>query len=100
MRKVEPEFEAMLNGVELENGAPIAVSEYGWKVIEINGKKYLSPATKEERDKSLADLGLSVALRSPNCVSDNYGACLPVDGCTTGCRKVQKDPFIYHCYCA
>ena len=68
--------------VEKEDGRPVIVSQYGFRVREIEGKKYLTAMTKEEYD-SLVEKKTGVrptsycAVAWPNCLktdcpSPNY----------------------------
>jgi hypothetical protein len=60
-------------------GSPVILSRYGFKKIQLNGKYYLEPATKEEAEADLERLkekGLvSSSARYGGCGYDGYAAC-------------------------
>jgi hypothetical protein len=99
MRAMDADFERMLVGVERADGAPVAVSEHGWKVVEIGGKKYLSAMSREEKEAILLESGIIPERGGPDCSIDSFSNCYPINGCNAGCRKIQKDFNFYLFYC-
>jgi hypothetical protein len=46
-----PTFEEIFRDVVRENGQPVVLSPYGFKIMEVDGKKFMCCMTKEEWEK-------------------------------------------------
>ena len=68
----------LLSDVEIRNGAPIALSRFGWKKIHIDGKTYLLAATREELVEAAKRSGYDGDLDAlgEGCPTDNFKNCV------------------------
>jgi hypothetical protein len=74
--------------VEKAANAPIVLSRFGFKKIEIGGKKYLTPMTKEEAEQfvsSTRDPAKGQYTIDGGCLIDNGGGCHS-QGCRGNCN--------------
>jgi hypothetical protein len=88
------DYDAFLNGVEMHNGVPIILSRYGYKKIEMEGKKYLLAMSETELAQEIAlaksislDSALEHVRKEPYCYSNGmWGSC----NTAYGCKKCHK----------
>lgn len=86
--EVEINIDNFLDGVETAANAPIALSRWGFKRIELNGKIYLLARTEEElltdvaasENKDIETVKSEFSLR-PWCYMDMAGICYKRDAC-------------------
>lgn len=79
---LDPGFEPFVDEVEKVNGLPIVLSRYGFKTEELNGKKYLVAASKDELEAEMPS-GSELAI---GCFSRSDGKCDP-----SGCMKCKGE---------
>jgi hypothetical protein len=72
------DIDALIADVVRENGRPVVISPYGFKVGEIDGKKYMIAMTKEEYDAFLQESGQSKKVLG-TCYIDDYARCYKTD---------------------
>ena len=78
-------IESALKDVVTENGRPVFLSRYGWKVEELDGKKYVMAMSKEESESF--DLKIEEGRGRPlsgECVIDDFNRCYQ-SSCTGRC---------------
>jgi hypothetical protein len=93
-----PQLDDLLKDVEKDNnGRPIAVSRYGWKKQEINGKKYMMAMTKEEADNFVARVLTKEQLEAMDGYCVNCTANCLQGSCTGICRGVIDDGYVCTC---
>jgi hypothetical protein len=78
------EFQDAVKDLVSENGRPIVLSRYGWKIEEIDGKKYLMAMNEAENQSMAKDLGMDAKRLSGSCVIDDYARCFK-SSCTGSC---------------
>jgi hypothetical protein len=79
----------------------LVVSRYGWKVLEIEGKKYLTAMTKKEYDKVIynAEQKGNINIASGTCYPNNRLQCLK-GSCTGHCEPYyDSDIQAWACQC-
>jgi hypothetical protein len=93
------EIQRILAGVERENGTPVVVSKWGFRTVEIDGKKYLHPNTKDE-----AIVAAKAALGDKfhesmlgGCYTGTAAVCHS-QGCNGRCTPVDEGG-VYVCIC-
>lgn len=115
---MEPTEQQFLDGVETAENAPIVLSRYGFKKIQLDGKTYLTPQTEQEYMDALTlhalsqfETGAAPVTASdinPTCADDPFKpACYTysMGGCKSNCCKGRcvKVPPIgnegWECYC-
>jgi hypothetical protein len=76
------EIDALLKDVVRENGRPVVISPYGFKVGEIEGKKYMIAMSKEENDEFRKENEIEPT--RGYCSIDDYARCYRTD-CSGSC---------------
>lgn len=81
------DVEALLREVVKENGRPVVLSRYGFKIVELDGRKYMMAMTKEEFDNFVDRSGATP--KDGFCIVDDYAHCYPQGGCR-GCTLIAS----------
>lgn len=99
---MDPEYQRAFFDVATEHGVPVVVSKTGWKTIEIDGKKYLTPMSEDECKSFREEKGLGPPQSewywcnvdaSGNCIGVHCGKCeRHVDGGRVWCECKYEAP--------
>ncbi|WP_422369075.1 hypothetical protein [Pelagibius sp.] len=58
-----------------EDGSPIVLSPYGFRIMEIDGEKFIVSRTKEEADRVLEEISKEAGKQVEPCYMRDDGGC-------------------------
>jgi hypothetical protein len=95
--EIEDKIKEFLAGVERDENGIVVLSPYGFKIIEIEGKRYVASLTEKEWIEAVKERQPNLLPAPGDCYTPATGAYCLRGSCTRTCILVPGPPNICIC---